>query len=152
MLSEVTERADGEDLGFLVTDADVSAFCKHLETPYRSWLYVGRLGQCIFYVAFSGDLDRQCRRRIVTQDLLGLFRYRGRLRARFVGVTELAGLLAVLRLRLPRSVPRFASIHPDMAAELALYVSLAMRQNRPEIVPSDCYLIARTAKGLAKFS
>ena len=32
---------------------------------------------------------------------------------------RLAGLLAVLRLRLRRFVPRFESIHADMAAELA---------------------------------
>ncbi len=120
MLGEESERADGEDLGFLMTDADVSAFCKHPEPPYRSLLCVGRAGQRLFFLAFNGDLDHQRHHRIVTQDLLGLFRYRGRLRAPFFGVTELGGSLAVLRLRLP---PRFDSIHPDMAAELALAAS-----------------------------
>ena len=53
-----------------------------------------------------------------------------RLRVRFFGTVvfgdvdlgafDLAGLLAVLRRRLPRSVPWFVSIHADMAAELAL--------------------------------
>ena len=46
------------------------------------------------------------------------------IRAVFVGVdlgsVGFAGLLAVLRRPLPRSVPKCASIHADMAAERAL--------------------------------
>jgi hypothetical protein len=37
-----------------------------------------------------------------------------------LGAVDLWGLLAFLRLRLPRFVPTFDSIHADMAVELAL--------------------------------
>src|SRR5580700_3145881 len=40
-----------------------------------------------------------------------------------LGTVDRGGLLAVLRPRLPRSVPRSDSIHADMAAELALVSS-----------------------------
>ena len=46
-----------------------------------------------------------------------------RLRGLFVGAVDPGGLLAVLRLRLLRTVPWFDSIHADMAAELALISS-----------------------------